>query len=158
MRDDFVFFWGNSPFSNWEPTPFTFNDVDYNCSEQYMMHQKALLFNDIEIANEIMATDSPRLQKALGREVRGFNKEKWLSVCEEIMIPALVAKFISTLELKEFILNTGDKEIVEASPYDRIWGIGLDENNSLAWNKSTWKGLNLLGKVLMEARSVIRKL
>lgn len=157
MKDDFVFFWGTeSPFSNWHPSPFTFEGIHYNCSEQYMMYAKATFFGDYETAKKVMKESSPREQKKLGREVKGFNKTRWESVAVNLMVPALVAKFQSTPELTEYILNTDDKEIVEASPSDTVWGIGLAEDDFRAWNKSTWLGMNLLGETLMRTRDVIR--
>lgn len=158
MKTDFIFFWGDeSPFSNWyQPNTFTHNGVEYNCSEQYMMHMKASAFADAEVAQLIMEQPLPRQQKMLGREVRGFDSGIWMSICQPLMVDGLVSKFTQDDLLQEYILSTGDKILVEASPYDKIWGIGLTEDNPLAWDKATWEGLNLLGEVLMKARDVIR--
>lgn len=157
MKEDFVFFWGSeNPYSNWYLSPFRFNNVNYNCSEQYMMHMKAEFFDDHESIKKVLKETSPYQQKKLGRAVRGFNKVLWERACENIMVPALVAKFQSTPELTEYILSSEDKEIVEASPVDKIWGIGLAEDDPRAWNKTTWQGLNLLGKCLMRARDVVK--
>lgn len=154
------FFWESaSPFSNWyKPNDFIHQGVSYNCSEQAMMHKKALLFGDTEVAQLIMEQTSPRLQKALGREVRGFDKETWDDRSEDIVTDILVSKFTSTPSLKKYILDTGDKVLVEASPYDTVWGIGLKMDHPDAQDESTWRGENRLGNALMKAREIIREI
>lgn len=158
MKSDFVFFWGSeNPFSNWyQPNNFTHNGVLYNCSEQAMMHLKALRYSDLGVASLIMEQTNPRKQKFLGREVRGFNKAEWTIVCQDVMFPVLLDKFTQDELLKEYILSTGDKIIAEASPVDAVWGIGLAEDNYRAWNQATWEGTNFLGNVLMRVRDEIR--
>jgi ribA/ribD-fused uncharacterized protein len=159
MKDDFVFFWGSSsPFSNWHPAEFIVDGVKYNCSEQYMMVQKAIMFKDDETAVKVMETTNPREQKALGRQVRGFNAERWLSEALEIVTEGLVFKFGSSQLLYEALMATGDKIIVEASPIDKIWGIGLSASDPRAWDQSTWEGTNLLGQALMKARAILSAL
>lgn len=158
MKEDFVFFWGSdSPFSNWYPQPFIHNGQQYNCSEQYMMYKKAILFKDIDVAEMIMEQTHPRKQKFLGRQVRGYDDAVWMASCDDIMVEGLVSKFIQDTYSLTTMLDTGRKIIVEASPYDKIWGIGLTADNPLAWDQSTWQGENRLGNVLMEARDVIRR-
>lgn len=122
-----------------------------------MMHQKALLFNDLEVAKLIMQQKSPFKQKFLGRQVRGFNLRIWENKCQTIMVDGLVSKFAQDEYSLNELINTGDREIVEASPTDKIWGIGLgiDDKNILA--KSKWKGKNLLGIVLMKTRDIINE-
>lgn len=120
------------------------------------MYQKARLFKDHDVAEMIMEQSSPRKQKFLGRQVRDFDSTVWMAACEDIMVPGLVSKFTQDTYCLNSILDTGDKIIVEASPYDQVWGIGLTENDPLAWDQATWKGKNLLGKVLMRARDEIR--
>lgn len=156
---NFTFFWGSySPFSNWhQPNVFIHNGVEYNCSEQFMMHQKALLFNDLEVADLIMELDNPRKQKAAGRMVRNFDAAVWSARCEDIMFDGLLSKFTQDSALKEELLNTAGTELVEASPYDTIWGIGLDEKHPDAQDKTKWKGKNLLGIVLDRVRDHIIK-
>ena len=151
-----VYFW-NGIFSNWHPTPFIYNGVEYNCSEQYMMQQKAIVFGDKERELEIMEARTPDVQKYLGRLVIGFTAEKWAPVCEDLMVPALVAKFTSTEDLKREMLATNKRVLVEASPYDTIWGVGLGENDPRILDERNWKGQNLLGKVLMRARDIIKE-
>ena len=164
MKDKYVFFWKNkSPFSQWYGEwmgeeydgSFEVMGCRYPTCEHYMMEQKAYLFDDFKIAEEIMEADHPREVKKLGRKVQNFVYETWDDNCQDIVFEANYAKFSQNEELKEVLLSTGDKELVEASPYDAIWGIGFDEKNALK-NKDNW-GRNLLGKVLMEVREEIRK-
>jgi ribA/ribD-fused uncharacterized protein len=156
MTQKFVFFWeSDSPFSNWYPQSFIHDGVEYNCSEQYMMVKKAEIFNDTEVAQLIMEQKSPRQQKFLGRQVRGFDSTVWMEQCEEIMIPALVSKFTQDDFSLKCLLDTGDATIVEASPYDKVWGIGMDKNDPRAIYPDKWDGLNLLGNVLMKTRAII---
>ena len=153
--DKFVFFWGNkSCFSNWHKTPFTHDGVNYNCSEQYMMYKKAMLFMDFEIAAEILKEKDPRKQKAWGREVRGYDDATWMAKCQSIMVDGLTSKFQQNPDCLKELLETGDRIIVEASPMDKVWGIGLAENDPRAHDQSQWLGQNLLGIVLMKTRDV----
>lgn len=133
-------------FSNWWRCNFVVNDIKYNCVEQYMMHQKALCFNDIVCAESIMNTTIPSLQKRLGREVINFNAEKWDSVKYNIVKVGVKAKFVQNKELKQYLLSYNGFQIIEASPDDRIWGIGYSDNEAIA-NIDNW-GENLLGKIL----------
>jgi len=121
---DFMFFWGGE-FSQWYPSNFTIDGVEYNCAEQYMMQQKAILFEDEEMEAKIMATTSPRKQKQFGKQVKNFVKETWEEVARDIVKRANIAKFTQNPKLqKAFVISEG-REIVEASPEDKIWGIGL---------------------------------
>ena len=151
ITDKYVFFW-NGPFSQWYPSKFVIDEVEYNCCEQYMMAQKALLFNDTESHKMIMFSNSPNEQKGFGRRVKGFDKDKWESVCRQIVFDGNYAKFTQNPKLLKELDNTKDLEIVEASPYDKIWGIGLDENDVRFLYKSQWQGTNWLGEALIEVR------
>jgi hypothetical protein len=153
-KEDFVFFWGGT-FSQWCPSVFTIEGVDYNCCEQYMMAKKALLFNDAVAYHEIMLEDEPATQKAIGRTVRGFNKEKWEQYCQQYVYDGNYAKFKQNPKMLKELMATGTKEIVEASPQDRIWGIGLAASDPRAWDKSTWRGTNWLGIAIMRVRAEI---
>jgi ribA/ribD-fused uncharacterized protein len=155
-KDKFVFFWGGT-FSQWATSKFEIDGVEYNCCEQYMMAKKALVFNDFDACREIMLEKQPALQKAIGRKVRGFNVSKWEPVCRKIVYDANMAKFTQNPKMLEELLATEGREIVEASPEDKIWGIGLHETNPLAWDKETWQGLNLLGEAIMKVRDTITK-
>lgn len=150
-KNDFIFFW-NGIYSQWHPSKFIIEGVEYNCCEQYMMAKKALLFGDEESHKMIMASDNPRDQKAFGRRVKGFDTDKWNAVCREYVYEGNLAKFTQIASFKEQLLATGTKEIAEASPVDNIWGIGLAENDSRAWDKSTWEGTNWLGEAIMKVR------
>lgn len=153
-KDNFIFFWGG-PFSQWYKHDFEVNGVKYNCCEQYMMAQKALLFGDDESYKKIMKLKDPAQQKAIGRNVKNFDPNKWNEVCRKIVYDANLAKF-SDFGLKVAILSTGDKEIVEASPYDRIWGIGLPEGDPRCLDKAQWQGTNWLGIAIMQVRDTLR--
>lgn len=152
---EYEFFYGGY-FSQWYPCEFTENNIKYNCAEQYMMAHKALLFNDIEIYNEIMSTDSPFKHKKLGKKVKNFNEEIWKQHREQIVYQGNLLKFSQNEYLKKYLLSTDDKIIVEASPTDTIWGIGLGEDNSFIWNESNWQGLNLLGIAIMKVRNYLK--
>lgn len=151
-KQDFIFFWGGT-FSQWCPSFFTIDGVEYNCCEQYMMAKKALLFGDYEALKNIMETDEPSEQKAYGRKVKGFDATRWNNICKKIVYDANYAKFTQNAKMLNELLCTIPREIVEASPEDPIWGIGLHETNPLAWDKKTWKGTNWLGEAIMAVRS-----
>ena len=151
-KSDFVLFWGGT-YSQWCPSVFVIDGVEYNTAEQYMMAKKALLFGDYDSLREIMVEKSPALQKAMGKKVKGFNKVKWETYCRDYVYDANYAKFTQNPKMLKELMATGDKEIVEASPEDTIWGIGLHETNPLAWDKATWKGTNWLGEAIMRVRA-----
>lgn len=150
-RKDFWFFWGGE-FSQWYPSNFTIDGVKYNCAEQYMMEQKAKLFGDKEMEVKIMNTSDPRKQKQFGKQVKDFDKVKWEEIAFETVKRANIAKFSQNPKLVEAFKVSRGKELVEASPYDTIWGIGLSEGDKRAWNKKTWLGTNWLGEALMAVR------
>jgi len=157
----FVFFWkpeqanavGPGCLSQWQSAPFTLEGVRYFSAEQYMMAEKARLFGDEAAHRAILAASSPTQIKRLGREVRGFTQSEWDNERERIVYQGNVAKFSQNDALRSFLLNTGDKVLVEASPHDRVWGIGLSEQEKAARNPLLWKGKNLLGFILMRVRA-----
>jgi len=155
-NDKYVLFW-DGPFSQWHPSTFKVDGITYNCAEQFMMAGKAEMFGDNKSRKKILKSGSPREQKILGREVSNFHKGKWNSVAREIVFIGNMAKFSQNKDLLEKLLATGDKTIVEASPYDRVWGIGLSADDPNATRPSNWRGTNWLGKVLMVVRSELRK-
>lgn len=160
MKEEFVLFW-DGPFSQWCKSTFMTESIyvgteKYTCAEQYMMSEKALFFKDFETRKEIMSTDNPRIQKELGRKVKGFNAEEWSKVAKQIVFRGNLAKFTQNPELKRALMETGTKTIVEASPYDTIWGIGLGEEDPRALDRATWKGLNWLGEVVTDVREFIK--
>jgi ribA/ribD-fused uncharacterized protein len=163
---DFLFFWGHRPqksgkigpscFSQWWISDFKDEKHTYSSAEQYMMAGKALLFNDIEIFKQILKTNFPQKVKGLGRKISNFDEQKWLKKRFEIVKQGNLLKFSQNSDLKEFLLSTGNKIIVEASPVDAIWGIGLAKDHADAPNPAKWKGLNLLGFALMEVRDELK--
>lgn len=152
----YVFFWGESPFSQWSKSIFTYGGVVYTSTEQFMMNQKALLFGDHESSKKIMSTDNPREQKALGRKVQNFDVHEWDSKARDIVFNGNYAKFSQNEKMKKQLLNTGDKILVEASPYDKIWGVGMDVYHPDIEDETRWKGKNWLGQVLMAVRNGIK--
>jgi len=135
VTEKYVFFW-NGVFSQWHPSKFVVEGVEYNCCEQYMMSQKALLFHALDRHKMIMHSKSPTEQKGFGRRVKGFDKDKWEAVCREIVFDANMAKFSQNPKMLKELMDTEGLEIVEASPYDKIWGIGLHETDPKALDKS----------------------
>ena len=155
-KQDFIFFW-NGIFSQWHPSSFTIDGVGYNCCEQYMMAKKALVFKDMEAYEAIMASKSPKEQKEIGRRVKNFNADVWAVFSRDIVYQANYAKFTQNPAMRDELMATGNLEIVEASPYDKIWGIGLHETDERAWDKSTWLGTNWLGIEIMKVRETLKK-
>ncbi|WP_193017174.1 NADAR family protein [Proteus sp. FME41] len=160
----FIYFWGHktkknditkSCFSQWYPAPFILDNVRYVSAEHYMMAEKARIFNDRVIYERIITTSNPGTAKALGREVKGFNQEIWDQQRMEIVIRANIAKFSQNKELGKFLISTGNRVLVEASPVDKIWGVGLSEQDKEVSNPLLWNGLNLLGFALMKVRSTL---
>jgi ribA/ribD-fused uncharacterized protein len=149
----YTFFWRQeSPFSQWHPSVFTVDGVRYTCAEQYMMHRKALLFGDEEVAARILAARSPKEHKALGRKVRGFEDGVWKRERESIVYAGSHAKFTQNGHLLAALLATAGTELVEASPLDRIWGVGLGAEDPRLQDPTQWRGQNLLGKILTRLR------
>ncbi|MDE6579498.1 MAG: NADAR family protein [Ruminiclostridium sp.] len=163
----FLFFWGHTPsfngtvtkacFSQWWDCRFTVDGTEYHTAEQYMMSQKAVLFSDEKVRQEIMEAVHPKQYKALGRKISGFKQEIWDSNCREIVIKGNLAKFSQNESLKSFLLNTKDRVLAEASPYDKIWGIGMSKDDKDCENPLLWKGENFLGFCLMEVRDLLRE-
>ena len=153
----FIFFWGEKPnpkgvtetcLSQWYNVAFEVDGVKFHTAEQYMMAQKAILFNDKEVYEEIMAADNPREYKKLGRKIRNFDPAVWDSKKFEVVV--------ENEDLKQYLLSTGSSFLVEASPYDKIWGIGLYPSQAAKGSVEDWKGQNLLGAALMEVRDWLK--
>ncbi len=138
-------------------TPFIENHITYQTAEHYMMAKKALLFNDQRIFEKILTKESPKDVKDLGRQIQNFDAEIWDAHKFDIVKQGNLLKFSQNEALKSFLLQTKGKILVEASPVDAIWGIGLAEDNANALIPKNWKGLNLLGFALMEVRDEILK-
>jgi ribA/ribD-fused uncharacterized protein len=161
----YIFFWGHSNksnedvgkfvFSQWYPSSFVVEDVEYKTAEHWMMARKAILFNDKESFHKIIRADKPGEVKALGRLIRDFDEIKWNKNKFEIVKTGNIHKFNQNKNLKDFLFATGVRIIVEASPTDTVWGIGLSQDSNLIDNPYTWRGENLLGFALMEARDFL---
>ncbi len=158
---EFLFFWGHHEkgehvtracLSQWYPCQFEVDGVQYNCAEQYMMAEKARLFDDTEVMEKILAATDQKTIKDLGRQVRGFDENKWNKEKVKIVVSGNIAKFSQNWKLKKYLIWTGNRILVEASPYDKVWGIGLKDSDERATNVSQWKGENLLGFSLMIVR------
>jgi len=156
MNSEYTFFW-DGPFSQWHPSYFTINDTEFNCAEQFMMYNKALLFGDTKTAIKIMNTNSPSKQKGLGRQVANFNPDLWSNIADHIVYLGNLAKFGQNNFLLEVLINTGTTTLVEASPYDKIWGIGLDEEHAKITPAHEWQGENRLGKIITRVRDELTK-
>lgn len=155
ITDTHIFFWG-SVFSNWYISEFDYKGHHFHNTEQAFMWEKAMHFNDDEMAQLILATPNPRENKALGRKVRGFDVEKWIIISFPIMVAVNIEKYSQNYELKQILLSTDEKILVEASPYDKIWGIGLRQDDDNCLDETKWQGMNLLGKALMQVRKLLK--
>ena len=163
--DKFLLFWGHqksanlsaSCLSQWYGSSFWQDDVYYVCAEQYMMAKKAECFGDKEALEQILSAKDPAQMKALGRQVCGFDAKVWDEVKFGVVLNASYLKFSQNATLRDFLLQTGSKILVEASPVDKIWGIGLGASDENAQNPMKWRGQNLLGFALMRARDEIAK-
>ncbi|MCP5160741.1 MAG: NADAR family protein [Hahellaceae bacterium] len=161
----YLFFWGHQPhkpgaidkscFSQWFDAGFTIEDIYYPTAEHYMMAAKARLFGDHDIAEKILRAGHPGEAKKLGREIAGFDEARWQQHRFDIVVTGNLAKFSQNQSLKTFILSTGQRVLVEASPVDSVWGIGLACYAKEACEPEHWPGLNLLGFALMEVRSIL---
>jgi ribA/ribD-fused uncharacterized protein len=162
----YLHFWGHRPradgqvgascLSQWWPSPFTVDGVTYATAEHWMMAGKARLFGDAEAERRALAAGHPSQAKKAGRLVRGFDDAVWERERFGIVVEGSVHKFAAHADLREFLLGTGDRVLVEASPVDRIWGIGLTADDEAATDPERWRGPNLLGFALMEARRRLR--
>ncbi|MHC3473001.1 NADAR family protein [Streptomyces sp. 7R007] len=162
-RVKYLHFWGHRPLpdgrigasclSQWWPSPFTVEGVTYGTAEHWMMAGKARLFGDAEAERLVLSAEHPAQAKKAGRLVRGFDEAIWERERFGIVVEGSVHKFAAHPELREFLLHTGNRVLVEASPVDRVWGIGLAAGDEAAADPERWRGLNLLGFALMEARA-----
>ncbi|MEV1062087.1 NADAR family protein [Streptomyces sp. NPDC050263] len=165
-RIKYLHFWGHRPLpggrvgpsclSQWWPSPFVVESVAYATAEHWMMAQKARLFEDAEAEQRALAAGHPSQAKKAGRLVRGFDEAVWERERLRIVVEGSVHKFASDPALRSFLLGTGDRVLVEASPVDRVWGIGLSATDEAATTPEHWRGQNLLGFALMQARERLR--
>ncbi len=155
--EKFTLFYGG-PFSQWIVSTFKENGITFNCAEQYMMYRKAMLFRDEKRAKLILESNDPHEMKIdLGRSIENFDQQIWDDNKEDIVKRGSRLKFSQNEDLKKALLETVGTTIVEASPTDKIWGIGLDGLDPDCHDRAKWKGLNLLGKVLTELRDEMMK-
>lgn len=163
---EWLFFWGHTPkptgrvdascLSQWYVAPFELEGVRYPTAEHFMMAEKARLFGDVEALARVLVAVSPADAKKIGRSVRGYVDTTWAAHRFEAVVRGNVAKFDANAPLRDFLLATGDRVLVEAAPRDVVWGIGLGRDNPLAREPSRWRGQNLLGFALIEARRILR--
>ncbi|KAB1927662.1 NADAR family protein [Micromonospora sp. ALFpr18c] len=166
-RVKFLHFWGHQPqpdgsvgagcLSQWWPARFAIDGREFATAEHYMMWAKAILFGDTSIAEQVLTASHPHRAKTLGRQVQGFDQPVWEANRYGIVVEGSVAKFGQHADLRAYLLGTGDRILVEASPLDGIWGIGLTADEPFAADPSRWKGLNLLGFALMHTRQRLRQ-
>ncbi|MGW4216070.1 NADAR family protein [Streptomyces bacillaris] len=165
-RVKYLPFWGHRPrpdgrlgagcLSQWWPSPFTVDGVAYASAEHWMMAGKARLFGDAEAERAAVSATSPAAAKKAGRLVRGFDEDVWIRERFALVVEGSLHKFGQDPELAGYLLGTGDRVLVEASPLDRVWGIGLAADDERVERPREWEGLNLLGFALMEARERLR--
>lgn len=153
MPEYHLFYGGH--FSQWYRSKFTVAGVEYTHAEQYMMAEKARLSGDQAAEFAIMRAAHPSEQKAIGRQVKNFDARKWNEVARDIVYRGNYAKFTQNLHCKQVMMATAPKILVEASPSDKIWGIGRGIDDPLALNEETWQGTNWLGEVLTKVREDI---
>ena len=161
-RIKYLHFWGHRPLpdgrigasclSQWWPSPFVVEGVGYATAEHWMMAEKARLFGDAEAERRVLAAEHPAAAKKAGRLVRGFDEAIWERERFRIVVEGSAHKFAAHAGLGAFLHGTGDRVLVEASPVDRVWGIGLAAGDEAASDPERWRGPNLLGFALMEAR------
>ncbi|MDW3687877.1 NADAR family protein [Cupriavidus sp. CV2] len=166
LQPDYLFFWGHSAkagapvgkecLSQWWPASFCVDGQTYASAEHFMMAGKARLFGDAQAWSRVLAASTPAAAKQVGREVRGFDAARWDAVCLGLVTQGNIEKFRQDPALAGYLLGTGERVLVEASPVDRVWGIGLAADDPRAGNPEQWRGPNLLGFALMAAREALR--
>lgn len=147
---------GNVVFSQWYHSPFVVDSINYKTAAHWMMAHKAGLFGDHETFHKILMAETSGEVKELGRQVRGFDEMKWNEKKFELVKTGNIHKFNQHKKLKDFLIGTGESVIVEASPTDTVWGIGLNQEVPTIENPYSWPGENRLGFALMEARDFLR--
>ncbi|WP_254086759.1 NADAR family protein [Dawidia cretensis] len=161
----YLFFWGHTNkkqedigkfvLSQWYPSPFIVDNVEYKTAEHWMMAQKANLFGDYMTLQKILTAVEPGEAKKLGRQISGFDEIEWDKRKFEIVKTGSIHKFHQNKKLRNFLIGTANRIIVEASPVDAIWGVGMSEDANLIDMPHAWEGENLLGFALMEARDFL---
>jgi ribA/ribD-fused uncharacterized protein len=154
MAEAFTFFW-KSRLSQWQRAPFVLGGVTFTHAEQYMMYAKAMLFGDRYAAEKVLAAEAPRDQQAIGRTVRRFDESVWVLFREGVVFAGNYARFAQNPDQRELLFATRGTTLVEASPHDRVWGIGLAADDPRAQDRAQWLGLNLLGEALTRVREAL---
>lgn len=163
----FVYFWGHEEkdgevtkacFSQWYPCHFVIDGIRYNCAEQYMMAEKARIFHDEITRKKILQATDPSVIKKLGREVQNFDAAIWDVESYNVVVRGNVAKFSQNEDLRKVLTATGMSVLVEASPYDTIWGIGMNQADAEKVLPYRWKGSNKLGFALMKVRDEVKQI
>ncbi len=164
-QPSYLYFWGHTPasglvvdkscLSQWYVAPFEADGVRYRSAEHYMMAHKALLFGDQACYQAMLEAATPAQVKALGRQVRGFDEAPWQAARSDIVVAANLAKFSQHPRLRQFLLSSAGQVLVEASPVDPVWGVGLAASDPAILSPARWKGLNLLGFALMRVRAAL---
>ena len=155
VTDDYYFFWKHE-FGQWTMRDITeTSGLTFNCCEQYMMYMKAVLFADFDTAARILNEDKPKRQQLLGREVINFDQNVWDGYKLDIVRRANYLKFSQHQDLQDRLMATGNRILVEASPYDLVWGVGLRSKNNKILDNTNWRGQNLQGKALMSVRKML---
>ena len=151
-----VYFYGGV-FSNWSAAKFQdeITGIRFENTEQAFMWQKARFFLDTDIMDEIIGVSNPKIVKELGRRIKGYDDKSWTCVRYGFMVYVNYLKYSQNPQFAIELKNTGNKTLVEASPYDKIWGIGLGLDDTRIEEDVFWKGQNLLGKALMEVRGML---
>lgn len=151
ITDTHVYFWG-SIYSQFYLVPVYHDGIMFKSAEHFMMYHKAMTFGDTAIAKQILTVDEPKDAKKLGKKVARFSEEIWGRRKKRVVTLGSILKYTQNPHLLEILTRDKDKILVEASPYDRIWGIGLHYTDDLVLDQANWRGENLLGECLMEAR------
>lgn len=156
ITNEYCFFWKNTCLGQWHPSIFVIDGITYKTAEQYMMAEKARLFNDKESEDLILSNDSPRECQKLGRLVKNFNLPVWNENARDIVYCGNEAKFTQNPEFLKTLMSFDDRKFVEASPYDDIWGIKIGEKDDRCLDPKLWEGTNWLGQVLTKLRDNLK--
>lgn len=159
ITDALLLFWRTREiYSNWHPAAFTDEEGRrFANSEQFMMWAKALIMGDLAMAARMLTEPDPKALKDMGRQVQNYQDALWAKHRLAVMVHGCYLKFSQNQAMKAELLATGDRILVEASPDDCIWGIGLEESDPRCLDRQQWLGLNLLGEALMVVRALLRE-
>ena len=154
-KDKAVFYTKNSPLSNHFPSAFTHKGEHFNSAEQFIMVEKARYFGDQEAVLAIMAEEEPAKQKQIGKMIKNFNLERWQASAQDVILPGLIAKFEQCRQCKDMLIKTEARDLVEANPHHLFFGVGVSLHSPSVWDSSSYKGKNIMGKMLQVVRRKI---